>query len=189
MAFEGVQFIDIDTLRLTQIYLSQKKMDDVRAWFDESIVNFAPVTVRDFLGDGALYLTDGHTRTFVAWQKGVRAIPAMYDEDEIVTCQLGQIQYENDITWCERFGLHHIAALADRILLEAQYEELWRGRCGHMYDLEVALLDNVIDKNGFAAQKTALEESGLFVYGISADFRVLQCEDGNGRLYRVDRQF
>ena len=188
MAFTGVRNIPIDELCLTQIYLSQKKLDGVYTWFTGSLDNFEPVPVRDFLGDGTLHLTDGHTRTFVAWQRGVKAIPAVYDEDEIVTCALGQIQYTNDIAWCERFGLRHIATLADRILPEAQYEELWRGRCGYMYDLEVALLANTIDRDGFTAQKADLERAGLFVYGISADLRSLQCEDGAGRLYCVDSQ-
>jgi len=189
MRFSGVRLIGIDELRLTQLYLSQKKLDGVRAWFDTGLTNFTPVSVRDFLGDGALHLTDGHTRTFVAWQQGVRSIPVVYDEDDIVTCEIGQIQYKNDITWCERFGLRQITALADRILPEEAYETLWRGRCGYMYDLETALLAGAIDKNRFALRKAELERNGLFVYGITEDYGCLRCEDSAGMLYSVPSRF
>lgn len=134
-------FVQIDSLKLSQIYLSQKKIDNVLTWFDGSLRNFQPISARDFLNDGNLHITDGHTRAYVAWQHGIEKIPYVYDEDEIVTCELGQIQYQEDIVWCDRFGLQHISALKDRILSEDDYEDLWRGRCGKMYNLKVALLE------------------------------------------------
>ena len=101
--------INIDCLKLSQIYLSQKKIDDILIWFDISLKNFEPIFVRDFFNNGNFHITDGHSRAFVAWQKGLKQIPYIYDNSEIVTCKIGQIQYENDIEWCNRFKLQHIS--------------------------------------------------------------------------------
>ena len=49
MRFEGTKMIAIDNLKLTQLYLSQEKIDRVSAWFSFSFENFTPICVRDFL--------------------------------------------------------------------------------------------------------------------------------------------
>ena len=180
-----IMHIDIDCLKLSQIYLSRKKLDSVLAWFEPSLRNFEPISARDFLGNGNLHITDGHTRTFIAWQSGVRRIPYIYDEDEIVACELGQIQYEEDILWCDRFNLRHISDLANRILSERDYEELWRGRCGKMYDLKVALFQNTISLEEFNAKKDKLAKNNLFVYGISEELNVLYYENILGELFEI----
>ena len=177
------KFIDIDSLKLSQIYLSQKKINDVLAWFEPSLQNFEPIHVRDFMGNGNLHITDGHTRTFIAWQHGIKQVPYIYDESEIVTCELGQIQYEEDIVWCSRFSLHHISDLAKRILSEKDYEELWRGRCGKMYDLKVALFEKKICLKEFNKKKENFSHKNLFVYGISEDLATLYLENNSGELF------
>jgi len=92
--------ISIDSLKLCQIYLSQKKIDDILAWFQLSMKNFEPIYVHDFMKDGNFHITDGHTRAFIAWKYGIKQIPYIYDESKIVTSEMGQIQYEEDIAWC-----------------------------------------------------------------------------------------
>ena len=169
----GILYTDIDCLRLSPIYLSQQKIDDVLSWFEPSLCNFSPVYARDFLNNGNLHITDGHTRVFAAWKHGVKRIPYIYDEDEIVTCQLGQIQYKEDIIWCERFNLHHISDLSNRILSGSKYDELWRGRCEKMYNLQAALYGNTINSNDFFIKKEKLEQNGLFIYGMSEDLDTL----------------
>lgn len=177
--------VEIDRLKLCQIYLSQKKIDDVLKWFTPSLCNFEPISVRDFLNNGNLYITDGHTRTFIAWQHGIKKIPCVYDEDEIVTCKLGQIQYEEDIIWCDRFKLNHISTLTDRILSEDDYEELWRERCGKKYDLEVALIEGKICSVELKEKKDRLSQKGLFIYGISEDLNTLYFENNSGGLFEA----
>jgi len=180
-----VELIDIDCLKLSQIYLSQKKIDNVLVWFEPSLRNFEPVSARDFLGNSNLHITDGHTRAFIAWQHGIKQIPYLYDESGIVTCQLGQIQYEEDIVWCDRFNLHHISDLSNRVLSEQDYEELWRGRCGKMYDLKVALLEKRVCMIEFSEKKEELKQKGLFVYGISEDLTTLYFENSLGELFKA----
>ena len=152
--------ININDLKLCQIYLSQMKIDNILSWFEPSLKNFEPIYVRDFLNNGNLHITDGHTRAFIAWQHGIIQIPYIYDNSDIVTCELGQIQYEEDIIWCDRFNLHHISNLSNRILSEHDYEELWRNRCGKMYDLKVALLEKSICEKNFIAIKESLASEG-----------------------------
>jgi len=147
--------------------------------------NFQPVCARDFLGSGNLHITDGHTRAFVAWWHGIRQIPYIYDACEIVTCALGQIQYEEDILWCERFGLRHVSDLAGRVLSEDAYESLWRGRCGKMYDLKVALHTGKIHPEELRLKQERLSQKGLFIYGISEDLRTLYIENNAGELFEA----
>jgi len=185
MGFKGINIVDISQLKLSQIYLSQKKIAEIITWFIPSLENFQPVCVRDFLSNGNLHITDGHTRTYIAWLNGVKQIPVIYDNCEIVSCELGQIQYRNDIEWCDRFNLQSIADLSDRVLTEADYEELWRGRCGKMYDLEVALLEGKIDKKQFSAKNESLKKQNLYIYGISEDHTVLYYENEQGELFEI----
>ena len=177
-----VSMIAIDDLRLSQIYLSQKKIDDVRTWFDPALRSFNPICARDFLGNGELHITDGHTRAFVAWQHGVRQIPYIYDEDAIVTCPLGQMQYEEDIQWCNRFQLQHISDLAGRIRSEDDYETLWRGRCEKMYNLMLALHEKKLCAHELNQKRENFSQKGLFIYGISEDLGTLYLENDAGEL-------
>ncbi|MDD4797608.1 MAG: hypothetical protein PHO66_07555 [Eubacteriales bacterium] len=189
MAFQGVAWVDINTLRPTQLYLSQKKIAGVSAWFEPSMPHFDAVPVRDFLGDGEFYITDGHTRVFVAWKAGVTRVPIVYDDDVAVTRSPGWAIYQNSIAWCRRFGIDHIRTLQDRILRAAQYETLWIDRCGRLENLEAALAAGRIDAAQLWATCSRLKRAGLFVYGASEDLRVLHCEDGRGTLYRIDSGF
>jgi len=177
--------IDINRLKLTQMYLSQKKIDDVLSWFDISLHNFEPICVRDFLNNGDLHITDGHTRAFVAWGQGIEKVPCAYDESEIVVCELGQKLYKTDIEWCDRFQLTHIADLKDRILSETEYEKLWRERCAKKYNLQVALIEGRIYLEALKRKIETLARKGLFIYGISEKLDILYAEDILGKLFEI----
>lgn len=175
-------FLKIADLGCSQIYLSEKKLCAVRGWFTPTLENFVPVPVRDFLGNGQMVLTDGHTRTFVAWENGLTEIPVVYDEDEMVTNEIGHALYVQDIIWCVRFGITSVVDLSDRILPEEAYERLWLGRCDRLNHLVAALHDGRIDRAELANKQDALAKRGWFVYGISADLTKLCCEDPAGHL-------
>ena len=177
--------VEVDSLRLTQLYLSKKKMDAIEAWFSPSLKNFGPIPVHSFDGGQNLYITDGHTRTYVAWKRGLTRIPCVYDDSDIVTCALGQIQYKIDVEWCERFGLTHIKKLENRILSGTDYALLWQGRCEKMYDMVCALEEQRLSEQLLRTKETALRDKGLYVYGISSDLKTLCCEDRTGKLYEI----
>ena len=91
MKFSGIKLINIDSLCLSQIYLNSDKIASIMKWFDSQCMdNFQPVQVHDF-GNNAYTLTDGHTRTYIAYKNGISALPALYDNDDIVASKVGQM--------------------------------------------------------------------------------------------------
>lgn len=173
----------IGDLGFSQIYLSAKKIEGVLSWFSLTLENFQPVPVRDFWGNGKLVLTDGHTRTYVAWLNGLTQIPTIYDNDEIVTCSLGHESYLNCILWCERLGIKHVSDFSARILSEGKYAELWEKRCDLLNNLVAALQTGKIDRDEFNRKQIALEKQRLFIYGLSTDLSILFCENPQGQLF------
>ena len=112
---KGIRWIEPADLGVSQLYLSEAKLKNIEKWFDPKHMDrFEPLPVHDF-GDGRLTLTDGHTRAFTAYRQGVKA-PVFYDTDELVTGEIGQQLYRNDIIWCRRFHIGSVADLEGRIL-------------------------------------------------------------------------
>jgi hypothetical protein len=173
------------SLGLSQLYLSEAKVAGVLRWFNpRDLRNFVPLPVRDF-GNGKLTLTDGHTMAYVAWLHGLTDVPVMIDNDDIVTCPLGQELYLNDIEWCERFALFNVAALKDRIVSKKDYQVLWEVRCDRLHALVRALQNGTIDRAAFAALSRDLEGQDKFVYGAAGDGTVFFCEDANGNPFEL----
>ena len=85
-----IKYADMDCLKLSQVYLSKKEIDDVCSWFETSLNNFKPICTRDFLSNVNLYIANVRTRTFVVCQHGIKKIPYIYDDDEIVICKSGR---------------------------------------------------------------------------------------------------
>lgn len=176
LQFDGIAWVCVTDLGLSQIYLSQQKLDQIQKWFNPNhLENFQPLPVHDF-GNNRLTLTDGHTRAFAAYIAGLDRIPVIYDLDEIITCPTGQVLYSNDIIWCERFGLHSVADLKGRILPPDLYQTLWNQRCDAGYDLLTQTLPE---------QRIAWEalHPGLYLYGASKDLTTLYFEDLEGNSY------
>ena len=98
----------------------------------------------------------------------------------MVTGALGQIQYGRDMEWRERLAISKISHLKDRCLSATDDETLWRGRCEKMYNLELALYEGTMDCAAFEGLRSALKACGVFVYGMSSDFRTLYAESRAG---------
>lgn len=87
---------------------------------------------------GTIYiytLAEGHTRTYVAYKNGISVLPVVYDNDDIITNQIGQMLYKEDIDWCRRFKISHIKHLESRIPDRSAYQKLWHERCNRRYNL------------------------------------------------------
>ncbi len=176
MEFQGIKLINIDLLGLSQIYLSSNKIASVAEWFDpQRMDNFQPLPVHDF-GNNTYTLTDGHTRAYVAYKNGVSFLPVFYDNDDIVTNQVGQMLYNADIDWCKRFKLYHIKQLEHRIINKSIYQKLWIDRCDRSY--------NLLTKTS-RSERTQLQNlaPNLFLYGASEDISTLFFENEAGRLF------
>lgn len=176
MEFYGIKSINISKLGLSQIYLSSDKIASIEEWFNPQCMdNFQPLSVHDF-GNNAYTITDGHTRAYVAYKNGVSVLPIIYDNDDIITNQVGQMLYKADLEWCKRFKLSHIKQLENRILSKSEYQKLWIGRCDRSYDL----LTNTSHSERIQLQKLAPD---LFLYGASEDISVLYFENEVGDLF------
>jgi len=176
MEFRGIKTINVALLGLSQIYLSSDKIASVTAWFHpQRMDKFQPLPVHDF-GNNTYTLTDGHTRAYVAYKNGVSFLPVYYDNDDIVTNQVGQMLYNADIDWCRRFNLSHIKQLEHRILNKSAYQKLWIDRCDRSYNL----LTRTSHSERMQLQTLAPD---LFLYGATEDISTLFFENEAGRLF------
>lgn len=174
-AFTGIRWISLTELGLSQLYLSQDKLTAISEWFTPDALVQHPLPVHDF-GNGRYTLTDGHSRAFTAWRKGMYKVPVAYDLDEIITCAVGQMLYHEAIRWCERFHLYTVPDLAARIVSGPEYVRLWHERCDHSH----ALLTGTI-----AAQRVswAAKHPELHLYGACEDLSILYFEDDRGQRF------
>ena len=162
MAFVGVINYPLMELGLSQIYLNEDKIRAIEKWFNPDNMDiFEPLTVHDY-GNGKYTLTDGHSRAYVAYKNGLTVIPIVYDNDEIVAGEIGQILYRTDIEWCNRFSIYNISHLKHRIISNEDYQRLWVERCNRSYNL---LVQTTMQERELIQNK----HPELFLYGASDD--------------------
>ena len=176
MEFKNVINYPVLDLGLSQIYLNADKISAIKEWFvPDDLSVFEPLPVHDF-GNGKYTLTDGHSRAFVAYKNGITHIPIVYDMDDIVVGETGQMLYLTDIEWCNRFRLENISHLENRILTKEQYQRHWIERCDKSY----YLLTQTTEKERKELQKV---EPELFLYGASEDLLELYFENIKGEIF------
>ncbi|HIZ53623.1 MAG TPA: hypothetical protein IAA20_06765 [Candidatus Enterococcus avicola] len=119
--------IAISDLQFSQLFLSEDKIKRVENWLTSETFKEAPVTIRWFPWSETPVLLDGHTRVFVASQKGITRVPVLWDDTEL-EAELEQL-YQACAAWCNDQGIHSVSDFSTRILSQAQYEIDWIGRC------------------------------------------------------------
>ena len=175
MEFTGIINYPLLELGLSQIYLNEEKIKAIEKWFNpDDMSGFEPLPVRYF-GDGRYTLTDGHSRAYVAYRHGLTRIPVVYDYDDMVSGETGQMLYRADIEWCGRFCLKNISCLGKRILTSGKYQKLWIERCDRSYNL---LTQTTAEER---AQMNHAPE--LFLYGASESQTELYFENSLGELF------
>lgn len=176
MEFTSVIDYPLLELGLSQIYLNENKIKAIEKWFNpEDMSTFDPLPVHNY-GNGKYTLTDGHSRTYVAYKCGLTQVPIIYDNDDMVAGEMGQKLYNADIEWCCRFGIMNISHLDSRILTDEVYRRLWIGRCNRSYNL----LTQTTDEERKRMQDRVPE---LFMYGASKDLTELFFENLSGELF------
>ena len=176
MEFRGIKLINIDSLGISQIYLSSSKIASITEWFNPQCMdNFQPLRVHDFRNN-TYTITDGHTRAYIAYKNGVSVLPVCYDSDDMIVGQVGQMQYRADLDWCKRFKLSHIKHLENRILSKSTYQKLWIERCDRSYDL-------LTQTSHRERKKLQNLVPSLFLYGASEDLSILYFENEAGKLF------
>ncbi|WP_136686601.1 histone acetyltransferase [Halorhabdus amylolytica] len=122
--------VPVAELRPSQCYLNAPKVAAVVDRIEGAVFDPGPLPVYEF--DGQRYLTDGHTRAFVAYLTGCDRI-AVY-EDEQVAAEYDLSVYRACIQWCEREGIEGVPDLAGRVVGPATFQTEWIDRCRELAD-------------------------------------------------------
>ena len=114
--------VNITDLHPTQLYLSEKKLQDIQMICQSAeIINMDPISV---LASGdRLLITDGHHRAYQALLAGQDTISAEFDKDG------GDELYHLYAQVCEERKIYSILDLKNRILPQEEYEAKWYNWC------------------------------------------------------------
>ena len=114
--------VNIADLHPTQLYLSEKKLQDIKILYQSAeIINMNPISVLAF-GD-RLLITDGHHRAYKALLAGQNTISAEFDKDG------GDELYHLYAQVCEERKIYSVLDLKNHILPEYEYEAKWYNWC------------------------------------------------------------
>lgn len=114
--------VNITDLHPTQLYLSEKKLQDIQMICQSAeIININPISVLAF-GDGLL-ITDGHHRAYQALLAGRDTISAEFDRDGCDEL------YHLYAQACEKRKIYSVLDLKNRIIPEDEYEAKWYNWC------------------------------------------------------------
>ena len=114
--------VKIKNLHPTQLYLSEKKLQDIQMLYHSvERPNINPISVLAF-GE-RLLITDGHHRAYQALLLGQDPISAEWDKDG------GDELYHLYMQACEERKIYSILDLKNRILPQDEYEAKWYNWC------------------------------------------------------------
>ena len=120
-------FLPLAEIQPSQLYISAAKLASVFvAWDPPRIETLPPIPVKRL--DGRIVATDGHTRSFAAYRRGLIEVPAVWDEDD-----LDWEAYRICVGWCLADGIRTVMDLEGRLLTPEDYEVLWLDRCREMH--------------------------------------------------------
>lgn len=169
--------ISVDELGVSQLYLNQRKLEAVRERAAaEDFAGFEPLPVYDF-GDGRKVLTDGHSRAFVAMQRGQKTITVYLDNDPNTTGKLPLRMYRMCLEWCEKAGVKTLADLQSRVLQAPNYEFFWLERCRRGYNF-------ITTRNKAALEKAQELAPEMTLYGTERSLNTFYFEDEKGKLFK-----
>jgi hypothetical protein len=113
----------LDEIQPTQLYINARKLDILEAKYPPGTeANIDPVPVK--MLRGKIVYTDGHTRAYIAWKRGLESIDVVWDDAD-----LDELTYETCLGWCESEKIFTIADLNNRIIDDEAYQVLWIARC------------------------------------------------------------
>lgn len=114
--------VKIKNLHPTQLYLSEKKLQDIQMLYQSvENPNINPISVLA-IGD-RLLITDVHHRAYQALLAGKNTISAEWDKDG------GDELYHLYAQVCEERKIYSILDLKNRILAQDEYEAKWYNWC------------------------------------------------------------
>lgn len=129
-----MQRIRLMDLRPNNWYINRAKLDSVRAAWQRGDRNtLPPATVANI--DGKLSLIDGHSRAYVAFERGETQIEAMVSNVEEIEGSTALYRHIHESG--PGLGIETIADLRDRILEPEEHKRLWIGYCNQWLEENV----------------------------------------------------
>ena len=125
--------VKIKNLHPTQLYLSEKKLQDIQMLYHSvERQNINPISVLAF-GDGLL-ITDGHHRAYQALLAGRNTISAEFDRDGCDEL------YHLYAQACEKRKIYSVLDLKNHILPQDEYQAKWYNWCDGFNQVVTLLL-------------------------------------------------
>ena len=130
--------VKITDLHPTQLYLSEKKLQDIQM-LDQSadIINVDPISVLAY--GNRFLITDGHHRAYQALLAGRDTISAEFDRDG------GDELYHLYAQACEERKIYSVLDLKNHILPQDEYEAKWYNWCDGFNQAATLLLERQAD--------------------------------------------
>ena len=127
--------VKIKDLHPTQLYLSEKKLQDIQILYQSvELNNVEPISILAF-GNGLL-ITDGHHRAYQALLAGWDTISAEWDRDG------SDELYHLYAQACEERKIYSVLDLKNHILAQDEYEAKWYNWCDGFNQATTLLLNN-----------------------------------------------
>ena len=134
--------VSIADLHPTQLYLSEKKLQDIQMLYQSAeTIQVDPISILAF-GD-YLLITDGHHRAYQALLAGRATLSAEWDRDG------GDELYHLYAQACEERKIYSVLDLKNHILPQDEYEVKWYSWCDGFNQAATLLLKRKADETDF----------------------------------------
>lgn len=131
--------VKITDLHPTQLYLSEKKLQDIQMLYQsEENINVDPISILKV--GNRLLITDGHHRAYQALLAGRDTISAEFDRDG------GDALYALYAQACEERKIDSVLDLKNRILPQDEYEAKWYNWCDGFNQAATLLMKRKADE-------------------------------------------
>jgi hypothetical protein len=111
----------------SQLYVNLMKLQNILSWFKpEDINSYDAIPVKRL--NNRIIFTDGHTRAYAAYLKGINEIKVYWDQDD-----LDWNAYQICVDWCINENINSIVDLEKRVISDEDYKVLWLEKCRKMH--------------------------------------------------------
>ena len=134
--------VNIADLHPTQLYLSEKKLQDIQMLYQSAeTIQVDPISILAF--GNCLLITDGHHRAYQALLAGRDTISAEFDKDG------GDEIYHLYAQACEERKIYSVMDLKHHILAQDEYEAKWYNWCDGFNQAATILWKRKADETDF----------------------------------------
>ena len=131
--------VNIADLHPTQLYLSEKKLQDIQMLYQSAeTIQVDPISILAF--GNCLLITDGHHRAYQTLLAGRDTISAEFDRDG------GDELYHLYAQACEERKIYSVLDLKNHILPQDEYEAKWYNWCDGFNQAATLLLKEEADE-------------------------------------------